>query len=290
MRQADTGTVRRKRRAMRTALLILPASALAAFVVVGGTGILVIQSIGLLPLDGRPTLSLAAFLANVSDLPQSIGLSLAIAASSTAIACLIGFGATMVVLGGRWTGRFVGWIGTMAIPIPHLVGAATIGLLLSDGGILARLFQAPTGQWPSFVGGPWWVAVVLEYGWKESAFVALLLVGTLAGRVDGYRETAALLGAGRRARLRHVVLPLAAPVLIVSGAIVFVFTLGSYEVAWLLGRPYPEPLAVMAVRLFGSVTLASRPEAAAIAVVTIMLSVLTAVAAFRWLRRVGMWR
>ena len=46
---------------------------------------------------------------------------------------------------------------------------------------------------------------------------------------------------------------------------VYVYTVGSYEVAWLLGQLYPEPLPVLAYRVFGSVDLAARPAAAAAA-------------------------
>ena len=63
---------------------------------------------------------------------------------------------------------------------------------------------------------------------------------SLATRVASYRETATLLGAGRWARLRHVTLPLAAPALGATAAISFVYTLGSYEVAALLGRGRPR--------------------------------------------------
>ncbi|WP_372519919.1 hypothetical protein, partial [Nocardioides sp.] len=43
-------------------------------------------------------------------------------------------------------------------------------------------------------------------------------------------------------------------------------SIGSYEVAWLLGRTTPEPLSVLSFRLFGSIELLDRPAAAAAAV------------------------
>ena len=53
---------------------------------------------------------------------------------------------------------------------------------------------------------------------------------------------------------------------IVSAIIIFVYTLGSYEVAWLLGRTTPEPLSVLSFRMFGSIELLDRPAAAPAAV------------------------
>ena len=110
--------------------------------------------------------------------------------------------------------------------MPHLVGAAAIGLLLADSGFLPRLLGIAPDAWPNLVAGPWWVAVIAEYAWKESAFVALVVAGTLATRVASYDETAALLGAGRIKRLRFVMIPLCMPALVVSSTIIFVYTLG----------------------------------------------------------------
>ena len=270
--------------------LVAPAVLIALFVVGGGIGFSLVQSLGLLPLVGEASLSLDAYLANGDDLVRGIGLSLAIATASTALSCIIGLTAALVITQGRSTGRLVAGLSAFTIPIPHLVGAASVGLLLSDAGIIPRILGIPGTEWPDIVGGSWWIAVVLEYTWKESAFVALVVAGVLASRVARYDETAALLGASRARRLRHVVIPLARPAVIVSAIIIFVYTLGSYEVAWLLGRPYPEPLPVLAFRLFTSITLAARPEAAAVAVVTTLISLAVVALGMAALRRTPLWK
>ena len=274
----------------RGTLLVLPALVPALFVVVGGIGAAVLQSLGLMPLVGPVRLSVDAYVAQASALPISIGISLAIAAASTAVAAVIGFAAALAVIAGRFAGRVVALVSATTVTVPHLVGAAAVGLLLADSGVLPRLLGIPPDAWPRLVGGPWWIAVVAEYGWKESAFVALVVAGTLATRVAQFDETAAVLGAGRMQRLRFVMVPLALPSLVVACTITFVYTLGSYEVAWLLGRSYPEPLPVMALRLFTSVSLSSRPEAAAVAVITTTLSLAVVGLAFVSLRRTALWR
>lgn len=278
------------RRRIRGTLLVLPALLPAIVVVGGGMGTVLIQSLGLMPLIGPVRFSLDAYTAQASSLPLATGVSLGISAASALIAAVVGFGAALVIVSGRVGGRVVAAIGAASITVPHLVGAASVGLLLADSGFLPRLLGITPDAWPHLVGGPWWVAVVAEYAWKESAFVALVVAGTLATRVASFDETAALLGAGRIKRLRFVMLPLCLPALVVSTAIVFVYTLGSYEVAWLLGRAYPEPLPVMALRLFNSITLEARPEAAAVAVVTTVLSLLVVALAFAALRRTALWR
>jgi putative spermidine/putrescine transport system permease protein len=259
-------------------------------VVVGGLGSAVLQSLGLMPLVGPVRFSFDAYGAVAPDLASAIGVSLAIAAASTVIAAVVGSAAALVVVSGGRAGRLIGALGAITISIPHLIGAATMGLLLADSGVLPRLLGISAGAWPPLVGGPWWVAVIAEYAWKESAFVALVVAGTLLTRVAQFDEPAALLGAGRVARIRMVFLPLAAPSLILASTIAFVYTLGSYEVAWLLGRTYPEPLAVMAIRLFNDVSLTSRSESAAIAVVTAVASLATVALASLALRRTAVWR
>jgi len=283
-------TVRAGRPGLRGTLLVLPAVVPALFVLGGGIGAAVAQSLGLLPLIGPVRLSLDAYTAQAGALPVSIAVSLGIATASTAIAAVVGFAAALVIVSGRWGGRIVAIISAATVTVPHLVGAAAIGLLLADSGLLPRLLGIDADAWPRLVGGPWWVAVVAEYAWKESAFVALVVAGTLATRVASFDETAALLGAGRLKRLRFVMVPLCLPALVVSSAIVFVYTLGSYEVAWLLGRSYPEPLPVMALRLFDSISLTARPEAAAVAVVTTAISLAVVALAFLALRRTALWR
>ena len=131
---------------------------------------------------------------------------------------------------------------------------------------------------------------MLAFAWKESAFVALVVTATLAENLPDYSEAAALLGATRIARVRHVVLPLAAPALVGAGAIVLLYTLGNYEVMWLLGRAYPETLPVAANRLFGSIDLTSRPEAAVTALATTGLALAAAAAAVPLVRRTGLAR
>ncbi|MFD2024628.1 ABC transporter permease subunit [Promicromonospora aerolata] len=273
----------------RAALLVLPAL-LPTVVVLGvGLGAAVIQSLGLVPLVGEPELTLDAYRALTwDDVLAGLGVSVFIATTSTSLALLLGMTAAVLVQRSR-----IGSLATVAaavVPIPHLVGAAAIGLLLADSGLVARLVGAQPGTFPALVGGPWWVAVVLEFAWKEAAFVAVVVLGSLAATERDLDEAAAGLGAGPWQRLRRVTLPLAAPALVVSGTISFAYVVGNYEVAWLLGRTYPEPLAVLAFRLFSDTDLTMRPQALAVAVLTVGVASAALVAGAALLRRVAVLR
>jgi len=260
------------------------------FVLGAGLGAALLQSLGLMPLVGDPRLTIAPYLDVRTYLFGAAGLSLLIASASTLLAALVGLTTALHLVGSRRGQRVLAVLATASIPVPHLVGAASVGLLLADGGLISRWLGVPADSWPALVAGRWPVAVVIEYAWKESAFVALVVTASLTTRAVSYLETAALLGAGPWARLRHVTLPLAGPSLVAASAITFVYTLGSYEVAWLLGAAYPEPLPVMSYRLFTSTDLTARPQAMAVAVMTTALAAMVAVAALGLLRRMAAWR
>ncbi|KQQ66804.1 ABC transporter permease [Microbacterium sp. Leaf320] len=275
---------------LRGAMLVLPAALVTLLVVGGGIGATLLQALGLMPIAGPVTPGIEAFLAHPDDLAAATGVSIAVAAVSTIIAVVVGTAAAVVIASGRVGSRLLAALGATAVTVPHLVGAATIGLLLSDAGVLPRLLGIPPESWAPWVGGPLWAAAIAEFAWKESAFVALVVTGTLATRIATYDETAALLGAGRWRRFRHVLLPLTTPTIVICAAISFVYALGSYEVSWLLGRTYPEPLPVLAVRLFQGVSLSSRPEAAAVALVTCAIALVAVAGTFVALRRTAVWR
>ena len=267
----------------------LVAPAVFLIVAVTGTALLTViaTSLGLLPLVGEPRLSTAGFTALAGDLRAATGESLLTAAAATVLAAVIGLTvATVIVRSGRGVRLVVG-LAVAVLTVPHLVGAASTGLLLSDVGLAQRWSGISAASWPELVGGRWPWATVLELAWKESAFVALVVVASVGRRYADLREVAAVLGAAPRAQWRRVLLPLSAPALASSSLIVFVYSLGTYEVARLLGRAYPEPLPVMAYRLFTDIDVAARPQAAATAVVATGLALLAAVIALPLLRRLG---
>lgn len=270
--------------------LLIPIVLLVLFVVAGGVGSTLLQSIGLLPLIGQPQLTAENYLAGGSEAALSLLVSVGISCAATLAAAIIGGAIALAIASGGWLGRTVAATSAAVLTLPHLIGAAAIGLLVANSGFLPRLLQIEPQAWPNLVGSPWWIAVIAEYAWKESAFIGLVVVAALATRVVQFDETAALLGAGRLARVRMVFLPLAAPSLIVASTISFVYTLGSYEVAWLLGRTYPEPLAVLAVRLYNGLSVLSRPEASAIAMITVIVCLFVSATGFIAARRTAAWR
>lgn len=271
----------------RAALLTAPAVSLTVLVVGAGAAAVVATSFGLFPIFGPAAFTVSGYSDAAGDLARGVAESVAIAGAATTLAVVVGLVAALRILSSQRSARMVAGLGAAVVGIPHLVGAVSVGLLLADGGVFTRAVGVPQGNWPELVGGPWQVAVIAEFAWKESAFVALFVVASLSRQLVDLTETAALLGAGPRQRLWRVTLPAAAPALGAAALIVFVYTSGAYEVAWLLGRAYPEPLPVMAYRLFTSIDLAARPQAAAAAVTAIVVALAAAAVSAPLLRRLG---
>ncbi|MDD2857169.1 MAG: hypothetical protein PHU75_00685 [Candidatus Nanopelagicales bacterium] len=271
----------------RFVLLILPAAVPTALVLGAAVTMGVAQSMGLTPVAGGPQSSLDAYsaVASSGELAPAVVISLSIALVATAIAIAVGFTTALAMTTTRFGSKVLKGLAISTIPIPHVIGAAAIGLLLADSGWLARLFGSTAGNWPQFVAGPWWAATIIEYAWKESAFIALVVAATLSRDADELAKTAAVLGAGPAARMRYVTMPLATPALILAGTLSFVYALGSFEVPWLLGRAYPEPLPVLAYRLFTSTDLEVRPQAFAVSMVTMAIALVIGVSALRLFRR-----
>ncbi len=269
------------------ARLVTPAVLLISVVTGTALGAVVATSLGLLPLVGQPRLSTDGFTTLSGDLRAATRESLLTAATATLLAAAMGLTiATVVVRAGRAVRLVIG-LAAAVMTVPHLVGAASTGLLLADVGFAQRWSGISAASWPELVGGRWPWAAVLELAWKESAFVALVVTASVGRQYADLREVAAVLGAAPRAQWRRVLLPLSAPALASSSLIVFVYSLGTYEVARLLGRAYPEPLPVMAYRLFTDIDVSARPQAAATAVVVTGLALLAAISTLPLLRRLG---
>jgi putative spermidine/putrescine transport system permease protein len=254
----------------------IPAAVL--IVVVVGLGLLwtVLGSFGFIKDFGKSEFTTSYYASVLPDALRASVLSVVLAVISTFIASLIGVVVAFILHTRIKAHRFLSAAISMTVPIPHVIAALAIDLLLGDAGWLVRLFNVHPGNWPSFVAGRWWLAVIFEYSWKESAFIALVIIAMLPRNAVHLQDISRTLGASSFSRIRKVFIPLAAPGLIAAAGLSFIYALSSYEVAWLLGRAYPEPLSILAFRLFSSTDLARRPQAMAASVVALLLSLLAA--------------
>lgn len=266
----------------------MPGLVLTVSVLLAGVGSLWATSVGLVPLFGEPSWSWDGYAAAAPDLLAGLRESLLIAVPSTVLAVAVGIPVGVRVHRARTrAGGLAQAALSTVLATPHLVGAAGLALLLSGGGLLPRLGGVSSTHWPELVGGRWPVAAVIVFAWKESAFVALAVASTLGERAADLMQAAQMLGATSRQRARTVLIPLLMPGALGAAVAAFVYALGAYEVAWLLGAAYPESLPVMAFRLFGEPDLAVRPQAAVVALVSVAAALVAAGLAMPRLQRLG---
>lgn len=258
----------------------MPALVLVVPVFLVAAGLALAQSFGMLSLVGESSLSLDAYqsLFSGQELWDSLVFTLYLSLASTALA--LGLGVTIALAFRRlFSGsRFGAFMLQLNLPVPHLVGALAMLLLLGQSGLLARvadsvgLINGP-GAFPALVFDPGGVAIIAEYVWKEAPFFALITLAALGSVAEDFEGVAGTLGAGRWQRFRHVTLPLIAPAVLPASVVVFAFTFGAFEVPLILGGSFPEALPVLAYRNFTNVDLAARPEALAAGVV--MMAIIT---------------
>ncbi len=264
---------------VRICLLLAPALAVVGVFFLGGVGQALAQSFGYQPYLPGSHLSTDAYSSLWTDpaVRSSLLLTAWVAVLSTALAAVLAVVAALLI---RGLGRGRGWTTGLFqanLAVPHLVGALCMLLLLSQGGLLSRLahaagLTATPAAFPAITNDRFGVAIIAEYVWKETPFLTVLLLAALSHGAADLEAAARVLGARARQRLRHVTLPLLAPTLAGGSILVFAFTAGSYEVPYLLGRPYPATLPVVALQYYKDTDLTSRPQAMAVAVLIAVLS------------------
>ncbi len=266
-------------------LLLAPTLFILTFLFAGGVLLGLIQSFGYMPVIGLEDPNLDAYSSVFRDEQFIASLLLTLWVSFAATLLTIVFSIlTALALRRSFSGKpVVTFLYQLPITIPHIVAAVGALFLFSQSGLLARFaFHAglidSQAQFPQLVNDRWGFGIIHVYLWKQIPFAGIIVLSILQSLGDDYEELARGLGAGRWQVFRHVLLPLIIPGILPAALICFAYTFGSYEVPFLLGRPYPAVLSVLAYRLYGHVDLNARPQAMAMAVLmALFLFVLTLV-------------
>ncbi|WP_219837209.1 ABC transporter permease [Paenibacillus sp. R14(2021)] len=271
-------------------LMLVPALLLVAGTFLAGLFITGEQSLDYFPLIGKTTLSLHAYSAlfHSSVFYRSLLFSLGISLASTVIAALF----ALILAQGlrRYSSKQGGWLHFMLqfnLPVPHVVGAISLVLLLGQSGLISRLayaaglIQQPS-QFPILILDQAGIGIMLEYVWKEVPFIAVSVLSILKSWIVPYEKQLQLLGANAWQRWRLVTLPFMLPSLTASSIIVFAYTFGSFEVPYVLGSVSKPTLPILAYQAYLNPDLTHRSEAMAINGVITIISLLLIVLYMRW--------
>lgn len=275
---------------LKIPLLLAPTLAVITLFFVGGLVLALSQSLGYMPIIGRYDLNLDAYRAVFGrvDFYRSLWLTLWIAGVSTAVATILAI-LFALTLRRAFRGKAVTtFLFQLNLPIPHLVGAIAIFFLFAQSGFLSRIvylfgFIRDPAQFPALVYDPYALGIILEYVWKTTFFIGIIILAILHGMDDAYEDVARNLGANRWQRFRYVIFPFILPGVLSSSVLVFAFTFGAFEVPLLLGQRFPSALPVLAYRAYTDVDLNARPEAMAMSVI---ITIVNAALIFVYMRLV----
>ncbi|MCW5970716.1 MAG: sugar ABC transporter permease [Blastocatellales bacterium] len=259
---------------LRLTLMLAPAAAVIGGLFAGGLGLALVQSLGYFPPTGERSFTPAHYARLLSDgeFAASLALTFALASVATLISASAGL---LTALALRELARRRPVFHTllqMPLALPHLAMAVAVINVIAPSGLIARLAFAAgligePADFPALVSDRYGIGILVAYVLKETPFIAVMTLAVLLRIGDEYEQCARTLGASAWQRLRYVTLPLVAPATVSAALVVFAFIFGAFEVPYLLGRPYPAMLSVIAQRRYMSTDLAERPEAVALAVV-----------------------
>jgi putative spermidine/putrescine transport system permease protein len=270
---------------LRVPLMLTPALAVLTLLFAGGLVVGTGQSLGYMPVIGLNDFTLQHYVDVLTDrnFLISLWLTFRIAFVSTLLSMILAVAFALVLRDTFAGSQLTTFVYQIPLPIPHLVAANGIVLLVTQSGLLARLLATAglletPADFPILVFDRAGVAIILTYLWKEVPFIGLVVLAILKSVGPQFEELAQTLGANRWQRFWYVLLPLMMPGLLSTSIIVFAFVFASYEIPLLLGVRFPTTLPVWAFRNYQDPDLALRPEAMAVSVILALIAILLLVA------------
>lgn len=255
-------------------ILLLPAILLISFLFVGGLVFGVLQSLEVNPFSGSlKTLTVNSYITIFSTKTFRISfiMTLLIALTATFLSMVFAI-ITALMLRKTFIGKkLVAFTYQIPIPMPHIVVAVGMIMLISQSGLVSRIFHqlgitAGPADFPILVKDNLGVGIILVYLWKQIPYIGVIVLAILQSIATDYEEVAHSLGASKWQSFRHVLLPLIIPGITPASIVCFSFAFGAYEVPFLMGKTRPTMLSVYSFQLYESLDLTGRPQAMAVSV------------------------
>lgn len=253
-------------------LMILPATAVTGGLLTAGLAMAAHESLGLAEGSGAPTWLHYRDVLRDPEFHAGLALSIWVAAVTTALSVTMGLAIAVVLQPTLSRSRMMRALLQLPLGVPHLAVAIATLALAAPTGLLARiafalgLITAPNDL-PPLLYDRYGLGIILSYTVKETPFLAVVATALLQRVDDGYGAVARTLGASPWQRFRFVTWPLIRPGVGSAAMMVFAFVFSAFETPFLMGRPYPSMLAVLAQQRYATLELADRPAAVAMALV-----------------------
>ena len=260
-------------------LLLAPALTIIILLFLGGLISGFMRSLNYMPIIGLTEPNLNSYISVFKSIEfyYSFILSFYIAFTSTLISLILAIGAVLLLRRNFIGKSLINFLFQINLTVPHLIGAIGILYLFSQSGGFARLaFQwgiiTRPSEFPELVFDPYAIGIILQYVWKETPFIGVIILANINSLIEDYESVARSLGASKWQSFRYVFLPFIFPSALFASVIVFAFTFGAFEIPLMLGANYPSALPVLAYRKYTDVDLGAMPDAMAIAITIAIFS------------------
>ena len=228
------------------AVLVLPALAGLAFLVVPLAG-LVIEA---------PWTTLVERLADPAVL-GALRLSLATASAATVLCLVFGVPLAWLLARSELPGlRAVRALVTVPLVLPPVVGGVALLLVLGRNGLIGQYLEAWFGfSLPFTTAG-----VIVAEAFVAMPFLVIAVDGALRGADRRYEEAAATLGSSRWLTFRRVTLPLIAPGIAAGAVLCWARALGEFGATITFAGNFPGETQTMPLAVY--LALETDPDAA----------------------------
>jgi iron(III) transport system permease protein len=202
---------------------------------------------------------------------QALWASVWISLASVALAAAIGIPLAFLFEWFDFPGRkTLGSLVALPVVLPPLVGVIAFLFLYGESGFIARAIQRLFG----LEQAPWRLqgagAILLVHAYSMYVYFYLFTRAGLAKLDVSMLEAAQALGAGRRATLWRVVVPLLRPSLAGAAILTFMTALGSFSAPYIFGGGFRVMTTqIVATKLNGDIPLAM-VETLALAIVAVV--------------------
>lgn len=263
-------------------LMILPATGVTGGLLAAGLTMAARESVGLADADGVAIPTLVHFRDVLRDPEFHAGLALSIWVASVTTAMSVIGGVAIAVVLRPTIARRRAMAAFLQLPLglPHLAVAIATLTLAAPTGLAARIafglgLIAGPDELPAVLYDRYGLGIILSYTVKEVPFLAVVTTALLQRLDQGHAAVAQTLGASAWQRFRYVTWPLVAPGVGSTAMMVFAFVFSAFETPFLMGRPYPAMLSVLAQQRYMTLEHTDRP--AAVAMALIMTAIVAAI-------------
>lgn len=230
----------------------------------------IVQSFGYIPAFDLTNITLDYYIEilNNPTFLDSLKVSLQISIISSVLAVILGTILTAALVYTEHTEGKVIQIIKLAILIPHTIVALFAISILSQNGLIARLFYHlglinVQGDFPLLLYTKNNFGIILGYIWKEVPFVAYFSLALMSSINNTLGEASENLGASKLKSFFYITLPLSMPAIRKAFLIILTFSFGAYDLPFLLGATMPKALPVQAHIEYIHPDLRHRPYAMA---------------------------